>query len=381
VAERYSILLVDDEPVNIRLMTYALQGEYDIQTAADGFEAISRLKEQRPDMILLDVMMPELSGFDVCSIIKTDTAYAEIPIIFLTALDSVAGELEGLELGGIDYLTKPINFALLRLRVRNHFSLLEQSRLVMQQRDLLASQNAELEKKNTELECFTYTVSHDLKSPLVTIQTFAGMVIQDVDAGNHARIPDSLRRITATAARMTDLLDDLLDLSRIGRQMNEPARIDMQRVVSDTLLLLAGCIKLNRVEVLVQPDLPPALGDRNRITEVVQNLIENAIRNMGDQAAPRIEIGVRQMAKESVFIVSDNGAGIEARFHKNIFKLFNKLHPGSEGTGVGLALVKRIIDVHGGRVWVESEGAGKGSTFCFTLPVAVCKSRPEPTRN
>ena len=226
-----------------------------------------------------------------------------------------------------------------------------------------------LQDKNAELERFTYTVSHDLKSPLITIQAYAGMIATDLEAGNHARAQGDLRRIESAASMMTALLNDLLELSRIGRQMNPIARIDMNRLVKDVLLQLTGPLDRQEIEVVIHPDLPAIQGDRKRIAEVVQNLVENAVKYRGDQVAPRIEIGTRQDGNECVFFVSDNGKGIEPRFHENIFGLFNKLDAGSDGTGVGLALVKRIIEVHGGRVWVESDGAGRGSTFCFTLPV------------
>ncbi len=224
--------------------------------------------------------------------------------------------------------------------------------------------------KIAEMERFTYTVSHDLKSPLVTIQTFAGMIRQDVEDGDHARARDDLKIIEGAAAKMTNLLNDLLELSRIGRQMNVPARIDMNGLVKDVLEQLAGSVKRGQVDILVQPDLPAVFGDQKRITQVVLNLVENAIKYMGDQAAPRIEIGASREGTQSVFFVDDNGSGIAPLNHERIFDLFNKLDATSPGTGVGLALVKRIIELHGGRVWVESQGVGMGSCFRFALPSA-----------
>jgi PAS domain S-box-containing protein len=226
----------------------------------------------------------------------------------------------------------------------------------------------ELQAKNTEMERFAYTVSHDLKSPLITIQIYAGMILKNMEAGKYERAIGDMKRIEDAASKMNALLGDLLELSRAGRQMSEPAQVDMNRLVKDTLTQLAGSLKQNQVEVSVQPDLPAVHGDHKRISEIVQNLIENAIKYRGDQSAPRIEIGVRLEAKESVFFVSDNGIGIDPRQHERIFGLFNKLDTKSEGTGVGLALVKRFIEVHRGRVWVESDGVGMGSTFCFTVP-------------
>jgi two-component system, cell cycle sensor histidine kinase and response regulator CckA len=228
----------------------------------------------------------------------------------------------------------------------------------------------ELQQKNAELENYTYTVSHDLKSPLITIQAYAGMIAKDLDVGKYQRARDDLKRIEGAVGKMTDLLNDLLELSRVGRQMNEPSPVDMNLLVKECLAQLAGALGGSQVEVKVQQDLPAVLGDPKRIAEVVQNLIENAIKYRGDQTAPRIDIGIRQEEKGPVFFVSDNGAGIDPLHQERIFGLFNKLDTHSEGTGIGLALVRRIIEVHGGRVWVESDGVGKGSRFCFTVPVS-----------
>lgn len=223
----------------------------------------------------------------------------------------------------------------------------------------------ELKQKNRELERFTYTVSHDLKSPLITIQSFAGQIRHDLESGRLDRMPGDLKRIENASANMTMLLDDLLELSRVGRVINSAKLIDMNGLVKDVLAQLAGPITQRNVELVPSCDLSPVYGDHRRIWVVVQNLVENAIKYMGDQSAPRIEIGMRKDAKQYVFYVRDNGKGVEPRYHETIFGLFNKLDARSKGTGVGLSLVKRIIEVHGGRVWVESDGSGKGSTFCF----------------
>ncbi len=224
-----------------------------------------------------------------------------------------------------------------------------------------------LQQKNRELERFAYTVSHDLRSPLVTIQCFIGMIRKDVEGGNLARALVDMGRIADAATKMNALLHDLLELARVGMAMNQPTRVDMNLLVQETLVQLAGAIDQSRVEVVVQPDLPAVQGDEKRIAEVVQNLVENAIKYRGDQVAPRIEIGWQGCGDEIVFVVGDNGMGIDPRFQEGIFGLFDKLDVHSEGTGVGLALVRRIVEGHGGRVWVESEGLGKGCRFCFTV--------------
>lgn len=225
----------------------------------------------------------------------------------------------------------------------------------------------EIRQKNAELERFTYTVSHDLKSPLITIKSFSGSIRRDLDSGRHDRIEMDLNRIGAAADKMATLLDDLLALSRVGRTVNDAEPVAIAELVYEVLTLLSGPLNDNRVKVDVQPGLPIVLCDRQRLAEVIQNLLENAIKYMGGQTRPRILFGMREEHEKAVFFVQDNGLGIDGKYHQNIFGLFNKLDAKSDGTGIGLALVKRIIEVHGGEVWVESEGCGKGSTFCFTL--------------
>jgi signal transduction histidine kinase len=226
----------------------------------------------------------------------------------------------------------------------------------------------ELKQKVAELERFTYTVSHDLKSPLITIRGFAGALERDLADGNHQRMAGDLKRVSNAADKMQNLLNDLLELARIGRVIHTPESVDMNELVSEVLQHLDGLLKIRSVSADVQPELPLVFCDRQRMFEVLQNLVENAANCMGGQSAPRIHFGVREEADRSTFFVQDNGIGIDPKYHQTIFGLFNKLEADSEGTGIGLALVKRIVEVHGGQVWVESEGAGKGSTFNFWIP-------------
>jgi two-component system, chemotaxis family, sensor kinase Cph1 len=227
---------------------------------------------------------------------------------------------------------------------------------------------SELEAKNLELERFIYTVSHDLKSPLITINTFLGFVSEGVDAGNTGDLQADMERIYKATDKMGKLLSEILELSRIGRMGNPPSDAPMADVVNDALEIMSGRLVDNGVEISLAPGLPILHGDRPRLQEVFQNLIENSLKFMGDQPHPRIEIGARVDGEETVLFVKDNGIGIDPLFHEKVFGLFDKLDPRTEGTGIGLALVKRIVEVHGGRIWVESDGLGHGSAFRFTLP-------------
>jgi signal transduction histidine kinase len=244
---------------------------------------------------------------------------------------------------------------------------IENARLFTERSNLIG----ELEGQNAELERFTYTVSHDLKSPLVTIRGFLGFLRDDVKSGNMDRFEKDLDRIANAANKMQSLLNDLLELSRVGRIINPPQDIDFGLIARETVDLLIGQIEANRVRVEIQKDLPVIRGDRIRLVEVLQNLISNAIKFMGNQSEPRIEVGLSgfDSNERAVLFVRDNGIGIEPEYHERIFGLFNRLDPNIEGTGIGLTLVKRIVEVHGGKVWVESK-LGEGAAFYFTLPLA-----------
>ncbi|WP_373500333.1 ATP-binding protein [Desulfococcus sp.] len=235
-----------------------------------------------------------------------------------------------------------------------------------------------LEVKNAELERFTYTVSHDLKSPLITIQGFLGFLEKDALGGDMARVKEDCSRIRGAAHRMQELLNDLLELSRIGRLINPPERIPFEEIAREAKEMVSGRMAEKNIRVEIAGNLPIVCADRQRLREALENLLDNAGKYMGTQPAPRIEIGCRQTDDGPVFFVRDNGMGIDPPYHSKVFGLFEKLDPSAEGAGVGLAIVKRIVEVHGGRVWVESKGAGHGSSFCFTLQGDMDSNIREP---
>jgi PAS domain S-box-containing protein len=227
----------------------------------------------------------------------------------------------------------------------------------------------ELERRNNELERFTYTVSHDLRSPLVTIRGFLGFLRQDATSGDLVRFDTDLHRIANAVDRMQALLNDLLELSRVGRIINTPEDIPFRQIVDETIDLLSGPIEARKISLQVEENLPTIHGDHTRLIEIMQNLISNAVKFMGGQLHPEIKIGTRGNDDDGkpILFVRDNGMGIEPEYHDRIFGLFNRLHPEIDGTGIGLTLIQRIVEVHGGRIWLESQ-PGEGTTFLFTLP-------------
>jgi len=235
----------------------------------------------------------------------------------------------------------------------------------------IQSKNSELENQNAELERFAYTVSHDLKAPLVTIKGFLGLMRQDISARDQEASIRDADQIDKAADKMGQLLDELLELSRVGRQMNAPELINLTQLATEAASQVSIKVKAQGSRLDIDPNMPDIYCDPGRLLEVYQNLIENAFKFMGDQPAPRVEIGAQKEDDLVRCYVRDNGIGVAADYHQRIFDLFDRLDPHVEGTGIGLALVKRIIEVHGGRIWIESAGEGNGSTFWFTIPAGA----------
>ena len=207
---------------------------------------------------------------------------------------------------------------------------------------------------------------------------YVGMLREDLAKGDPEPVENDLSRIFSATEKMAQLLAGVLELSRSGQFVNLPEDVPLGELAREVIAIVSGQIKNKGVQVEILPGLPVVFGDRLRLSEVLQNLLDNAVKYMGDQSHPRVEIGSRRDGNETICCVSDNGIGIDPRYHEKVFGLFDQLNPKVEGSGIGLALVKRIVEVHGGRIWVESEGVGHGSTFCFTI--AAKSESPEAGR-
>jgi PAS domain S-box-containing protein len=228
----------------------------------------------------------------------------------------------------------------------------------------------ELEAKNAELERFGYTVTHDLKAPLVTIRGFADYLERDVREGRGDRLAGDARRISEAVGRLQRLLDELFDLSRAGRPVGPPAAVAVGDLVQDALRLVRGRLPEVRARVDVREPLPVVFGDRARLVQVFERLLDNAVKYAAGEG-PLVTVEARPPAEGmAVLVVRDNGIGIEPRHRDRVFDLFEKLDPRGEGSGLGLAMVKRIVESHGGKTWLESEGVGRGASACVTLPLA-----------
>jgi PAS domain S-box-containing protein len=225
-----------------------------------------------------------------------------------------------------------------------------------------------LKQQNEEMTHFIYTVSHDLKSPLVTIRTFLGYLEQDMAANDKSRLAKDMEYIRTATDKMSMLLDEILALSRIGRKKNPFAEVGLETIIREALSMVAGQVEERGVK-LEFPDKPVVLfGDHQRLVDVFQNLLDNSVKFMGDQPNPLIKINARETEDAIIVVVKDNGVGIEPEYQQRIFNIFEKLDPKTEGTGVGLAIVQRVIEIHGGKTWIESDGTGTGMSVCFALP-------------
>ncbi|NLG15890.1 MAG: PAS domain-containing protein [Fibrobacter sp.] len=226
----------------------------------------------------------------------------------------------------------------------------------------------ELEKKNADLERFTYTISHELRQPLITIKGFLGYLEENAQKGQRTQLHQDIMQIIHATETMQRLLNDLISLNRIGLATRKAEPLDLSEIAQAAVDLFKEKINLKGIDVQIDRSMPEVIGYRSELFELFQNIIENSVKFTSDQPSPYIKIGTVRTGEETVFFIKDNGIGFKSKYKDKIFGLFDKLHSDTEGTGVGLALAKRIVEHHGGWIRAESEGPGKGTTFYFTLP-------------
>jgi signal transduction histidine kinase len=370
-----SILIVDDVSVNLQLVTAQLEARgYLALVARSGREAIQRAEFAQPDLILLDVVMPGMDGFETCRRLKQSDVTRDIPVIFMTALTETDDKVEGFRAGGVDYVTKPLNAEEVLARVDTHLTLYALRQQLAAQNQQLRQEiaareqvQAALRRSNAELEQLAYVASHDMQEPLRMIASYLQLVADRygdaLDADGHEFIGYAVDG----AKRMQALISDMLAYSRVSTRARPFQPTDSARIVATAERHLQIAIEEGGAEI-ERGELPVVLGDEVQLLQLFQNLIGNAIKFRG-QAPPRVRVTAEPADDGWCFSVGDNGIGIAPEYFERIFVLFQRLHGRKEypGTGIGLALCKRIVERHGGRIWVEST-AGQGSVFRFTLP-------------
>jgi signal transduction histidine kinase len=367
------ILIVDDEPVNLQVVSNHLTLQnYNVIPATSGPEALEIIAgDGNIDLILLDLMMPGMSGFDVCRAIRKQSSLNNLPVILLTARNQVKSLVEGFAAGANDYLTKPLSKEELLARVATHLTLKKQVDALQQAHNKLdgrvQERTAQLQATNKELEAFTYSVSHDLRAPLRIIDGFSGILIDEYKDKLTEEGVEFLQNIQQGSREMNALIDGLLALSHSTRGAFKLERLDLTSLTQNIIQTLHIADPQRKINCIVMPGLI-ADGDSRLIKTCLENLIGNAWKYSSKNANARVEFGVKKENNEIIYIVKDNGAGFDMSYANKLFQPFQRLHQSSEfeGTGIGLATVQRIVQRHSGRVWAESE-VGKGATFFFTL--------------
>jgi signal transduction histidine kinase len=381
--DRVNILLVDDQPANLVALEAMLQDlGQNLIKAESGREALKWLLTHEFAVILLDVKMPDMDGFETATLIRERDKSRHTPILFLTAADKSENHaVRGYALGAVDYLVKPVVPEFVRSKVAVFVELAKKSDLLRRQTQLLAEGEQaarnlaearaemmrDLEHKNRELESFSYAVSHDLRAPLRRIDSFSRAILESQGERLDEQGRRYLERVREASQHMSQLIDDVLYLSRVTRAELRDLEVDLSALVTLILSRLQESEPARKVETRVRPGVV-VTGDAQLLRIALENLLENAWKFTSKKADARIEFGVTQVAGEPTYFVRDNGAGFDMTYAERLFGPFQRLHPQDEfpGSGIGLATVQRIIHRHGGQVSAEGL-VGQGATFQFTL--------------
>ncbi len=387
VVKHGHILIVDDKLHNLRLLSRMLEEYgYHVQAVTEGTQALEAVRQSPPDLILLDIMMPKMDGYEVCRRLKTDPQTCEIPIIFISALDHTQDKVQALDVGGVDYITKPFKVKEVLARVKTHLSVRNLQRQLKQTNAELADHvaelaqaNAALEARNEELDAFAHTVAHDLKNPLALLMGYADLLARETNALSRDELQLSARNMLRGAHKMRDIINSLLLLTS-ARKMDVPRQpLDMGEIVAAALERLETMAERCHAEIQVPEAWPVAMGYAPWVEEVWVNYISNALKYGGQSAEeipPRVELGACPLTDEEQptlirFWVRDNGPGLTEEEQARLFVPFERLgRVRVEGHGLGLSIVRRIVEKLAGHVDIESE-PGKGSVFSFTLRAAA----------
>jgi signal transduction histidine kinase len=351
------VLLADDNADMRAYVSGLLKADYAVAAVADGQAALELVPSFDPDIVLTDVMMPRLDGTGLLRALRADARTRHLPIILLSARAGEESAVEGIEAGADDYLVKPFSARELLARVRTHVE------LARSRRDWAEH----LERSNQELEAFSYSVSHDLRTPLRAIDGFSKAILTRKSDQLDDEAKQYLFRVRRAAARMSDLIDELLNLSRVSRAPLQRQNLSLTALANQVAKTLSEQQPARAVHFQADPELN-AYADPRLLRIVLENLLENSWKFTGRRSDAEVRIGQVAGAPEPIYFVMDNGAGFDQTYAHRLFQPFQRLHADSDypGTGIGLAIVQRIISRHGGRIWAEGR-ENQGATFYFTL--------------
>ena len=435
------ILVVEDSRFQAkRLRDFLQKHGYRVRLAANGKEGLGAIRERRPAVIVSDIVMPYMDGFEMCRAVKSEKEFKDIPVILLTTLSHTGDILRGLEAGADSYISKPCDGKMLLTRIqtvatssllemesgpkkklevilgRNRYLLdagrqqilqfllstyqdaILQNRRLEKMREKLVMLNEKLEKmvadrtaalrkeiaerkqaqtalalkaeelsrSNADLAQFAYVASHDLQEPLRMVGSYTQLLAKRYTGKLDTDADEFINYAVDGVVRMKALINDLLAYSRVGTRAKEPTPTDCEAVLKTTITNLQGSIEEKKAVVTHSP-LPTVCGDATQLGQLFQNLIGNAVKFRGD-TSPAVHISAERNGSEWIFCIRDNGIGMEPEHAERIFEIFQRLHSRSEypGTGIGLAICKKIVERHGGRIWVKS-APGEGAAFYFTI--------------
>jgi signal transduction histidine kinase len=368
VFENSAILIVDADKKLGVLFDYLKGYGFDVLVAHDGETVLTIAETARPDIILLDVKIPDLDGFEVCRRLKASEKTEAIPVIFMTSLANTVDKVRGFALGAVDYVTKPIQAEEVFARVRTHLTIQRLQRNLEDKNMRLEQEIAEREILIAELDAFAHTVAHDLKNPLGVTINYGQLLRGYYDKMSLEDLNQSLEMIVRNGQKMANIINELLLLASIRKEEVDLRPLDMARTVSEARGRLTFLIEEHQAELIIPAEWPVALGYGPWVEEIWANYLSNAIKYGG--RPPRVELGATPRADGMVqFWVRDNGDGLSVEEQTRLFVPFSRLDQArARGHGLGLSIVHRIVEKLSGAVAVESEGRpGQGSIFSFLL--------------
>lgn len=361
------LLIVDDEPAHMTALYHTLEDEgYDVTAFLSAAQALEALHKHPFDLILTDLKMPGMDGIELLR--AAQEADPNLVGIVMTGHGAIDTAIDAMKAGALDYILKPFTLSALKPVLHRALDVRRLRLEITQLQHRIREHVVELEAANAELESFSYSVSHDLRAPLRAISGFSHMLAEGYATLSPGEAQHLVNRITTSAERMGLLIEQLLHFSRLSRQPLTKRPIDIVTLVEEVVEELQQQESPRQVQIHLE-ELPDTIGDPILVRQVFTNLLSNAFKFTRNREHPHVEVGHQRQTEEEVYFVRDNGAGFDMRFAGNLFRVFHRLHSAAEyeGTGVGLSLVQRIIQRHGGRIWVEA-AVDQGATFYFTIP-------------
>jgi two-component system sensor histidine kinase/response regulator len=367
-----TIMVVDDSPANLKLLEEMLRThDYRVVQFPRGSMALKAAAKNPPDLILLDIMMPEMDGFEVCQQLKADENLKHIPVLFISGLDGTNDKIKAFAAGGLDYVTKPFQEAEVLARVKTHIELHRQKQRIEIQNQQLKEDHDQLCRLETLRDNMVHMIVHDLRSPLAGILGYAEILATEMERLKNEKSEKFARQILSAGGRLREMVTTLLDVSRM--EANEMALdkkpCDLREVVANAITSLGSLVNNSSVLFDSPENEVSAICDPEIIQRVVANLLANAIKFTGRRG--KVQISLDCLPRSIRVTISDTGPGIPAQYHKHIFDKFTQVSAHNEGhsysSGLGLTFSKLAVETHGGQIGVDSE-EGKGSTFWFTLP-------------